>query len=341
MMKTSNFFFDLPEQLIAQTPSQRRSLSRLMVIDRASGTITHDTVDNLHAYIPAESIFVINNSKVRKARVYAELEPGRIIELLFLEDLDRYTWSVMAKKSKRLKPGVILQLPGGISARVSAVKADGIRELTLSETLEESFFQAFGHVPLPPYIHREDTFEDEQRYQTIYAEKSGSVAAPTAGLHLTEEILAALRKKGVTVAPITLHVGTGTFLPIRTESIADHSMHYERYEIDSATADLLNRAMGSKHPITAVGTTSVRTLEASVLKTGKLESGNFRTNLYITPGFRFRCVTHLMTNFHTPGSTLLVLVAAFAGYDLIMKAYREAVAHEYRFFSYGDSMLII
>ena len=340
-MKTSSFFFDLPEHLIAQTPAQRRSLSRLMVIDRAAETISHDTVDNLHEYIPAESIFVINNSKVRKARVYAKLESGIEVELLFLEDIDRFTWTAMAKKSKRLKPGRTLLLPGGITATVSAARTDGIRELTLSEELEESFFQNYGHVPLPPYIQRDDTFEDEQRYQTIYAEKSGSVAAPTAGLHLSEEILDALRRKGVTIAPITLHVGTGTFLPIRTEEISDHSMHFERYEIDSAAESVINRAMASGQPITAVGTTSVRTLEASVLETGRLKSGNYRTNLYIKPGFNFRCVSHLMTNFHTPGSTLLVLVAAFAGYDLIMRAYREAVEQQYRFFSYGDSMLII
>lgn len=349
-MRTRDFYFNLPPHLIAQKPAEKRNMSRLMVLNRKDQSILHTTMDDFPNFLPDSSLLVVNNSRVRKARIYARLETGTELELLFMEDLEdehrkkRNLWAVMTNKTRRLKPGRIIELPGLRQATVTDISGEGSqRVLSVNPPLDEEFFQQYGHVPLPPYIHREDLLEDSERYQTVYADplKTGSVAAPTAGLHFTPEILSSIADRGSTVVPVTLHVGAGTFLPVRSEFITEHTMHYEHYEIGEQQAEMINRASNGGRAVVAVGTTSIRTLESAADETGTVSIGENRTNLFISPGYRFKTVKHLLTNFHTPESSLLMLVSAFAGYDFIMRAYEEAVREEYRFFSYGDAMFII
>ncbi len=348
-MKTRDFFFDLPEEQIAQKPADKRAESRLLVLDRKSGGIIHTSMKNFSDYFPHPSCLVVNNSKVRKARLFGKLDSGIDVEILFLEEMGNSVWSIMSNKTKRLKPGRIIRFPDGYEGTVienppkstPAEDIKGVKSIRLNPAIDEHFFITYGHVPLPPYISRRDTEEDISRYQTVYAEKIGSVAAPTAGLHFTESMLESIRALGSTIVPVTLHVGTGTFLPVRSELIADHNMHFESYEITAEQADMINRSKASGEKIIAVGTTSVRTLESAANSGGCILPGRNKTNLFITPGYVFKAVDCLLTNFHTPESTLLMLVSAFAGYDAVMHAYHEAVRENYRFFSYGDAMLII
>ena len=342
-MKTRDFSFDLPSEQIAQYPSQRRSDSRMMVLHRKSGEIIHDYTRNLSRYLDSPMIMVRNNSRVRKARVYGEREDGRIIEFLFIAPAGEDTWEVMAGRSKSQRPGDRYVLPGGISAEIVSQRiCDGsvLKILRTAVPVGEEYFLEHGHVPLPPYMKRDDEQMDEQRYQTIYAKEVGSVAAPTAGLHMTAEVEQELLQRGIAIEEITLHVGLGTFIPIRTDEIESHAMHRETYTVLEQTAEKLSRAKDQNVPILAVGTTSMRTLE-SACSEGGFKAGTDSTDLYITPGYQFKAVDHLFTNFHTPGSTLLVLTAAFAGREFILRAYREAQAQGYRFFSYGDGMLIL
>jgi S-adenosylmethionine:tRNA ribosyltransferase-isomerase len=298
------------------------------------------------SFLTSGSLLVVNNSKVRKARVYAQSETGGTVEFLFLEENLDHSWQAMVTKTKRQHLGkrYTFQSQDGTivyHGQIIRENPDETRTVAFDRPLDESFFEQLGHVPLPPYIKRDDDFNDEKRYQTVYAKEEGSVAAPTAGLHFTEDILSRVREKGCNIVEVTLHVGPGTFLPVRTENLEDHHMHYERYEITPDVADAINNAKRDGRLVVATGTTSVRTLESAYdQETGLVKSGWARTNLFIKPGFTYHVVDQLLTNFHTPESTLLALVSAFAGKDHIFAAYKHAIEEEYHFFSYGDAMFI-
>lgn len=344
-MKIKEYSFELPPELIAQTPADKRGSDRLMVVNRATGSVVDSSMADFVEYLPKDSLVVVNNSKVRKARLYATSETGGTVEFLFLEENLDKSWQAMVTKAKRQHVGKHYTFGKEdylFHAQIISENADGTRTVRFEEEIREEFFQKLGHVPLPPYIKRDDDFQDEKRYQTIYAKNEGSVAAPTAGLHFTPEIMAQIEAKGCTVVPITLHVGPGTFLPVRTENLDDHHMHYERYEISTESATLINEAKRNGRAIIATGTTSVRTLESAYDEgKGELQPGFNRTNLFIKPGYTWKIVDHLLTNFHTPESTLLVLVATFAGKTLIDSAYQHAIDERYHFFSYGDAMFIL
>lgn len=337
-MKTKNFSFELPEELIAQNPVRERGTSRLMRVRRESAAVEHFSITDLPEVLPAGTVLVINDSRVRKARIYGRTEYGGEVEFLLLEPVDRTSWKCMVSKAKRQKPGRTYTLPGDVHAAVESIEGE-FRIVKFDPGIDDEYLEEYGHLPLPPYIRREDTPEDYERYQTVYAVKPGSVAAPTAGLHLTRKLISQLEDRGIEVVHITLHVGIGTFLPIRTEEVETHRMHTEQYFISGESAERINRAKREGRKICAVGTTSVRTLE-SACRQSEIISGEGSTDLYIYPGYTFRAVDMMLTNFHTPESTLLVMVSAFAGKDLIEKSYREAIKERYRFFSYGDAMLI-
>ncbi|MBN1525755.1 MAG: tRNA preQ1(34) S-adenosylmethionine ribosyltransferase-isomerase QueA [Spirochaetales bacterium] len=343
-MKTSSFSFDLPKHLVAQYPSGQREMSRLMQLDPSKQEITHHMFQDIVGLIPEGTLLVMNNSRVRKARIPGMKESGGTeAEFLFIEETEPDVWNALVKKSRSYKKGTTVVFPGDRTAEVSG-HLEGKLLLRFNLPLEESYFETYGKVPLPPYIDRPTVLSDSQRYQTVYADAPGSVAAPTAGLHFTPAILEKLAERGITQAFVTLHVGLGTFLPVRTEHIEDHTMHEETYTVSELTAVMLNNALGKKLQICAVGTTSIRTLESAVHTdeqgNSMFKAGTFKTSIFIYPGYRFRVADMLLTNFHTPESSLLMLVSAFAGTDFIKKAYAEAVKKEYRFFSYGDAMFI-
>lgn len=337
-MKTRTFSFDLPEELIAQTPAEKRGTSRLMLVDRTGGEISHHTVEDLPKLLPPDTLMVLNDSRVRKARIYGETAHGGKVQFLLLSRNDDGSWRCMVSKSKKQKPGREYTFPGGVSALIVSEEEE-FRNTVFTPPIDDDYLDRWGHMPLPPYIKRDDTDLDSDRYQTIYAKQTGSVAAPTAGLHFTGKILKELENRGIGTAGVTLHVGIGTFLPIRTEEVEEHRMHREEYFIPGETAERVTRAKKSGRPICAVGTTSVRTLE-SAWTGSELPAGEGATELYIYPGYSFRVADMMFTNFHTPRSSLLVMVSAFAGKELIEKAYATAVREGYRFFSYGDAMLI-
>jgi S-adenosylmethionine:tRNA ribosyltransferase-isomerase len=340
-VKTSDFSFDLPEELIAQEPAGERGTSRLLVLDRETRSRSHSTVADIRDFIPAGSVMVFNNSRVRKARLYGTAEDtGREQEFLLVRKRTADRWLAIGRQSRRLRPGRRFRFPDGVTGEITAVE-EPYREILFDRGVDNSWLDEFGHMPLPPYIHRADTGADAERYQTVYSMATGSVAAPTAGLHFTPEILEGLRAHGVTICFVTLHVGIGTFLPVRTETIEDHRMHEEEYHVSPSTAQIITTARQAGLPVTAVGTTVVRTLESAWdAETEELRSGHGSTDIFIYPGFRFQVIDHLFTNFHTPESTLVALVSAFADRELILETYREAVDRRYRFFSYGDAMLI-
>lgn len=360
-MLTKDFYFDLPPELVAQHPPAVRGQDRLLLLDRATGKIRHLQMADLPNFVPENALMVFNNSKVRRSRVYGTKETtGRPTEFLFLQPLQLPAeilaeipvpenaccfWKTMAKNAKKQKSGHRYQFSDGTVATIIANPADSgteFRTLAFTQPITEPWFEANGHIPLPPYIRREDTEEDGQRYQNVYATETGSAACPTAGLHFTQHMLDTLDKAGIQKAWVTLHVGLGTFLPVRTEKIEDHTMHYETYSVSAETAAAVTKAKKEGRPILAVGTTSVRTLESAWNRqTKQVEAGINSTNIFIYPGYTFNVVDTLFTNFHTPESTLLMLVSAFAGRDKIMATYREAVEQRYRFFSYGDAMLIL
>ena len=344
-MKTSEFNFDLVESLIAQSPSTERGQSRLMILDREAKSREHRMVSDLPLFLEKGTLVVFNNSKVRKARLFGTSDnTGLKAEFLLLEKLDDFSWKVLVKRSKRKKSGSLYHFDDEVRAILSG-KPPGEFLLRFDRPIDDRWLDRFGHTPLPPYIKRKDTEMDSRRYQTIYAEQTGSAAAPTAGLHFTEELLVELDNAGMEKVFITLHVGLGTFLPVRTENIEDHTMHEEAYFIGEEETEKILKAKKEKRKILAIGTTSLRCLESAwkdgFLQPGKFDKcGKYATSIFIYPGFKFNVVDHLFTNFHTPKSTLLMLVSAFAGKDLILDAYQEAVKEEYRFFSYGDAMLI-
>lgn len=344
-MLTRDFYFDLPENLIAQEPSERRGNDRLLVLDKNTGSYSDKMMSDFPSLIDENTVMVVNNSKVRKARTYGESETGGVVEFLFLGENEDGSWKAMVTKSKKQRVGkkFLFRTLDGNPYREAVIEKendDNTRDVRFTGMISEEFFQLCGHVPLPPYIKREDNFSDESRYQTIYAKKEGSVAAPTAGLHFTPELMEIVKNKGVKIYEVTLHVGAGTFLPVRTENLEDHHMHTESYEISPETAEALNEAKRSGKTILAVGTTSIRTIESASNDDGELVKLSGNTNIFIHPGYKFKFVDNLLTNFHTPESTLLMLVSAMAGRDNILNAYKHAVEEEYRFFSYGDAMLI-
>ncbi|MDR1248328.1 MAG: tRNA preQ1(34) S-adenosylmethionine ribosyltransferase-isomerase QueA [Treponema sp.] len=338
-MKTADFSFDLPGDLIAQSPPEQRGLSRLMVLDRKTRTRSHHAAGELPALLDPESLLVFNNSRVRKARIYGLSETGSRVEFLLLQRRDPHAWTFMAQRSKRRRPLSRYAFDDGLEGEILDRK--GTRLLRFDRPVDDDWLDRHGHIPLPPYIRREDTPADWERYQTVYAAVTGSSAAPTAGLHFTREILAALADRGMETAFLTLHVGPGTFLPVRSENIEDHVMHQETYSIDEETAAKIEQARAEKRPIVAVGTTSLRSLESAWDEgRGRLRRGEAATSIFIYPGYAFKIVDQLFTNFHTPESTLLMLASAFAGRGFILESYRNAVDQRYRFFSYGDAMLI-
>ncbi|MDR2543583.1 MAG: tRNA preQ1(34) S-adenosylmethionine ribosyltransferase-isomerase QueA [Treponema sp.] len=351
-MKTSEFDFYLPPFLVAQEPSDKRGNSKLMTLNRLTGKREHKTVLQLpdilceeHFLSPTgeKPLIVFNDTKVRKARLIGKsLKTGANVEFVLLEELDA-GWKTLAQRSGRRKVGDVFGFYDSFGqeiARAEITEAQGeFRFLLFEKPIDDDFLDKYGHVPLPPYIKRKDTTVDAERYQTIYAKQTGSAAAPTAGLHFTDEILKALQLRGIETAFVTLHVGLGTFLPVRCENIQDHVMHEEKFMITEKNAMIIEGAVAKKQKIIAVGTTTLRTLESAFCN-GSFKRGWQNTSIFIYPGYSFNVVDILFTNFHTPLSTLLMLVSAFAGKELILKSYAEAVSKEYRFFSYGDAMMI-
>ncbi len=340
----SDFDYDLPPGLIAQHPLPHRDDSRLMVVDRKTGRISHSRFREFVTRMNARDLLVLNDTKVLPARVWGTSGSAKI-EFLFVQELEAGLWEVLGRPARRMRPGDAVRLAPGFEARVEKSGEEGKRLLRFGRIDVRAELKRIGYAPLPPYIKRsrEDLTarpEDLARYQTVFAKKEGAVAAPTAGLHFTEGALGELKAKGVAVKRVTLDVGLATFQPVRVETVTDHKMLEEWYSISRATARHINAAKAEGRPVTAVGTTVVRTLE-SAWQDGQVRSGRRATSLFIHPGFEFHVVDRLLTNFHLPKSTLLMLVAAFAGHDLVMRAYQEAVRERYRFFSYGDCMLIV
>lgn len=338
-MKTRDFFFDLPPELIAQHPPETRGESRMMTVDRRSGRIGHGMVRDLPDLLPPGTLAVFNDSRVRKARLFGRAgDTGGRAEFLLLKSPDGLVWRVMSNRRRRLVPGRVFLFPEGLEAVVTDGAGNGPL-LRFSRPVTEEYLDRCGHVPLPPYIRREDEPRDAERYQTVYARVPGSVASPTAGLHFTPEILGRMDRRGIRRLTVTLHVGPGTFLPVRSENIEDHVMHREDYSLEPVVAEEIAAGKARGVPILAVGTTSVRVLESSWGEGGPVP-GSGSTEIFIYPGYRFRGADMIFTNFHVPRSTLFMLVCAFGGTDLMRHAYREAVREGYRFFSYGDGMLI-
>jgi len=340
--RTSDYAFDLPPELIAQTPPATRGASRLMVVDRASATIAHRTFADLPSYVPAGDVLVRNTTRVMRARLLGTRDSGAPAEILLLKPLGGARFEAMVRPGGKLRPGRTIHVAPELDVRVLELTERRTRAVELVTTLDVTeAIERFGHVPLPPYIARADESADAERYQTVYAREVGSVAAPTAGLHFTPAVLDQLAARGVHIADVLLHVGAGTFKPVEVDDPAEHVMHEEWYSIGADTAATLNAARDRRGAIWAVGTTTVRTLESAVQDDGRFRECAGETRIFIRPPYAFRAIDHLLTNFHLPHSTLIMLVAAFAGYALTMRAYRTAVAEGYRFFSYGDAMLII
>ena len=345
-MKTSDFYFDLPEELIAQKPSGERGNDRLMLLGRKSGEVSNHLMEELPDLVEEGTLMVFNNSKVRRSRCYGiKTTSGREQEFMFLNQTgpEGDTWNTMVKGSKKVKSGNTYRFSDGSEGTIIENPADEgteFRTIKFPFRVTEDWFERVGHIPLPPYIRREDDDTDSERYQTIYAKEIGSAACPTAGLHFTEPVLKKLSDKGIDLEWITLHVGLGTFLPVRAENIEDHKMHEEIYTVPYDVAEKINRAKKEGRPVLAVGTTSVRTLESAADENGIVSGGTGRTHIFMYPGYKFKVVDQMFTNFHTPESTLIMLVSAFSTRENILNAYKTAVREKYRFFSYGDAMLI-
>lgn len=338
----SDFYYDLPEELIAQTPVEPRSASRMMCVDRKSGEVSHEYFYNLCEHLHKGDLLVMNDSRVIPARLYGEkIGNGTFIEFLLLEQKGDKLWEIICRPGKKAKPGTRFSFGGGrLTAEVIEVREDGNRIVRFE--CEGNFFTALedvGQMPLPPYITAK--LEDKERYQTVYSRELGSAAAPTAGLHFTPELLDKLREKGVKTAFVTLHVGLGTFRPVKEDNVLNHKMHREHYCLPKETADLIKETKANGGRVIAVGTTSCRTLESVASFCGEIEEHEGYTDIFIYPGYEFKCIDGLITNFHLPESTLIMLVSAFMGYDNTMNAYKTAVEEKYRFFSFGDSMCIL
>lgn len=340
-MNTSDFYYDLPKELIAQTPVEPRDSSRLLVMDKISGKIEHKHFYDIIDYLNPGDLLVANDSRVLPARIYGiKAETGARVEFLLLKQISGNRWETLCKPGKKAREGTEFSFGDGIlRATVAEVKDDGNRIVDFD--CDENFFSALdkiGQMPLPPYITEE--LKDKERYQTVYSHELGSAAAPTAGLHFTNELMDKIKAKGVNIAYVTLHVGLGTFRPVKVDDVTKHKMHSEHYEIPPETAELIKQTKKNGKRVIAVGTTSCRTLESVASFYGKIKPCSGFTDIFIYPGYEFKVLDGLITNFHLPESTLIMLVSAFAGYDNIMNAYKAAVDEKYRFFSFGDAMLI-
>lgn len=340
-MKTSDFYYDLPKELIAQTPLEPRDSSRLLVLDREKQTLEHKHFYDIIDYLNEGDLLVANDSRVLPARIYGiKDETGAKVEFLLLKQIANNRWETLCKPGKKARVGTKFSFGNGIlRATVVDVKDDGNRIVDFD--CEENFFTTLdkiGQMPLPPYITAE--LKDKERYQTVYSHELGSAAAPTAGLHFTTELMDRIKAKGVKIAYVTLHVGLGTFRPVKVDDVTKHKMHSEHYEVPEETAKLINETKKNGGRVIAVGTTSCRTLESVAAMYGEIKPYEGFTDIFIYPGFEFKVLDGLITNFHLPESTLIMLVSAFAGYDFIMNAYKEAVKEKYRFFSFGDAMFI-
>ena len=341
VMKKSDFYFDLPERLIAQHPLAQRDASRLLVLDRADGSVTHRHFRDLLEYVQPGDCMVFNNSRVIPARLMGHaVGKTTPIEVLLLIDKGEGLWECLTRPGRKTREGVELVFGDGLlTATVESVQPDGNRLIRFHyDGIFLEILDKLGTMPLPPYI--KEKLDDPERYQTVYSKTPGSAAAPTAGLHFTPELLEQLKNKGVNLAFVTLHVGLGTFRPVKEDEITDHVMHSEYYVMDEQTADLINRTRASGGKIWAVGTTATRTLETIAAEDGTVRAQSGWTDIFIYPGYRFKAVDHLVTNFHLPESTLMMLISAFATREMVMDAYQQAIAEEYRFFSFGDSMLL-
>ena len=340
-MKTSDFWYDLPEELIAQTPLAQRDSSRLLALDRVTGEVTHRHFYDILDYLKPGDCLVMNDSRVLPARLLGHRPTGGAVELLLLRDLGDKCWACLCKPGRKMQVGSeVIFGDGELTAVVTEVKEDGNRIVQFRyEGIFLEVLERLGKMPLPPYIKEE--LQDQDRYQTVYSREVGSAAAPTAGLHFTNELLDKVRAKGVNTAFVTLHVGLGTFRPVKADQITDHHMHSELCMISSETAELLNQTRAAGGRIICVGTTSCRTLESLVKEDGTFEAASKWTEIFIYPGYTFRAMDGLITNFHLPESTLVMLVSAFAGREHVLAAYAEAVKERYRFFSFGDAMCIL
>lgn len=340
-MKVSDFNYNLPKELIAQVPIKDRDQSRLMVLDRKNKTIEHKIFKDIIDYLEPGDCLVRNNTKVIPARLYGvKEETGANVEFLLLKRVDGDIWEVMVKPGKKLMPGVRVEFGNGLlKAEILEKFEDGNRKVKFEYNgIFNEILNEIGLMPLPPYIH--EKLKEKDRYQTVYAKYEGSAAAPTAGLHFTDELFKKLQEKGVEVANVTLHVGIGTFRPVKVENIEEHDMHSEHFYIKAEDAEKINKAKREGHRVIAVGTTSCRVLESIADENGYVKEVEGDTNIFIYPGYKFKCLDALITNFHLPESTLIMLVSALAGKDFIMQAYEEAVKEQYKFFSFGDAMFI-
>ena len=337
-MKTDDFDFDLPEELIAQTPLEKRDSSKLLILD--DGKITHEHFNNIVDYLDKDDVLVLNDTKVIPARLYGTKEDtGAVIEILMLKDLNNNVWECLVKPAKRVKLNTVVNFSDKLKAECVYVGEDGIRHFKLIyDGILYEILDELGTMPLPPYIH--EKLKDKDRYQTVYAKNIGSAAAPTAGLHFTKELLKKIEDKGIKILYITLHVGLGTFRPVSVSDVTKHKMHSEFYQMSKEVADILNEAKKSNKKIISVGTTSTRTLETIMNLYGEFKECSGNTDIFIYPGYKFKAIDGLITNFHLPKSTLIMLVSALAGKETIMNAYNEAIKNKYRFFSFGDSMFI-
>lgn len=343
-MRISDFDYHLPEELIAQEPLEKREASRMLVVDRKTGNYADEQFRDLPSFLLPGDVVVLNNTKVFPARLFGNSETGAKIEIFLVREIEGGAWETLARPARRLKPGKKIIFGETLSAEVLERSDDG-RVIVRFEANGDfdSILDQIGKTPLPPYIKRDETSidTDRDRYQTVFARERGAIAAPTAGLHFTPRILEDIKAKGVTVTEITLHVGYGTFEPVRVDDLAGHRVMPEQFEIGEETARILNRAKAEKRRVLAIGTTTTRALEASVTAHGRFIAERGSANLTIIPGYEFKAIDALLTNFHLPQSSLLVLVSVFAGHEIIMRAYAHAVDAEYRFYSYGDCMLIV
>lgn len=342
-MLISEFDFELPPELIAQEPLADRQASRMLAVDRAANSFADRSFTDLPQFLRSGDVLVLNNTKVFPARLFGQSETGANIEIFLVRETDEGTWETLARPARRLNVGKRVHFGDKLTAEVVEKTEDGkvfVRFESVGDF--DEILDEIGKTPLPPYIKRETSAidSDRERYQTVFARNRGAIAAPTAGLHFTPEILQSIRDIGVTVAEITLHVGYGTFEPVRVDDLTQHSVSAERYSISSETADVLTKAKSENRRIVAIGTTTTRALETTIAKFDCFEPGSHSADLTITPGYKFRAIDALLTNFHLPQSSLLVLTSTFGGHELIMNAYRNAVAERYRFYSYGDCMLI-
>ena len=339
-LKKSDFYYDLPEERIAQTPAQPRDSSRLLVYHRDTGAVEHKIFRDVIDYLVPGDVLVVNRTRVLPARLYAHTANGGAVEVLLLKRLSLTEWEVLVRPGRKCRPGTRLTVSEELSLEVRSVTDSGERivDFIYNGTFED-ILSRVGNMPLPPYIH--EKLSDPERYQTVYSRENGSAAAPTAGLHFTPELLARIREKGVEIAEVLLHVGLGTFRPVKEENVLDHKMHSEYYEVSEETAGTVNRARREGRRIICVGTTSVRTVETVADENGFLHPFKGNTEIFIYPPYRFKCVDALITNFHLPESTLLMLVSAFSSREEMLRVYRTAVGEGYRFFSFGDAMLVL